>query len=171
MEFAEFNLDPRLLKASWLGNLDPVQAATIPLALTGQMPACRDGTGKTAARSRCCSACLPPARPHKVRLDLGADTRVGVAGRGARPVLGGKRSGSIAVTRRALGARERAAPRRDIVIATPVDLDHVERRNVASQRLDARAGRSRPHADAGLQLTCATGTLAAGGTPQCLLRR
>ncbi len=54
MLFSEFNLDPRLLdgvRALGFGQPTPIQAATIPTALTGQdvLGSAETGTGKTAA--------------------------------------------------------------------------------------------------------------------------
>src|ERR1700694_664221 len=82
MEFSEFNLDPRLMKGvkrMGFGVPTPIQAATIPVALTGQdvLGSAETGTGKTAAfvlpllhRMRAAGA-----RPHKVRALILVPTR------------------------------------------------------------------------------------------------
>jgi ATP-dependent RNA helicase RhlE len=168
MEFSEFNLDPRLLKGvqrMGFGEPTPIQAATIPVALTGQdvLGSAETGTGKTAAfvlpilhRLLAGDAARPQAgarlsvggakpltgaRPHKVRALILVPTReLALQVAEHARVLGGQTDLRTVAIYGGVGLGDQEKDLRrgvDIVIATPGRLlDHVERRNIKFDALE-----------------------------------
>ena len=141
MSFSSFMLDPRLqtgVRALGFTQTTPIQAATIPVALTGQdvLGSAETGTGKTAAYLLPVLQKLLAARAHTPRAlilvptrelalqvaehaeQLSAQTNVRVVA-----IFGGV----------AMGAQTNALRRgADIVIATPGRLlDHAARKNIS----------------------------------------
>ncbi|MBI5879687.1 MAG: DEAD/DEAH box helicase [Chloroflexi bacterium] len=148
MKFVDFNLDPRLMKGVQrmaFREPTPIQAATVPMALTGQdiLGSAETGTGKTAAFMLPLLHRLLAAgeRPHKLRALILVPTR-----ELALQVADHTKQLSAATDLRSaaiyggvgLGPQETQLRRGlDIVIATPGRLlDHVERRNVKFDGLE-----------------------------------
>jgi ATP-dependent RNA helicase RhlE len=148
MSFSQFGLDPRLQQGVALLEFQeptPIQAAAIPVALTGQdiLGSAETGTGKTAAYL------LPllqkllttPAHSRQPRGLILAPTRELVLQVAQQAVQLGIQTNTRVVTIYGgvpLASQEKALARgADIVIATPGRLlDHVARRNIAFGALE-----------------------------------
>ncbi len=147
MSFSNFDLDPRLgpgLRALEFNEPTPIQAAIIPVALTGQdiLGSAETGTGKTAA------FLLPilnrllanPTRTHETRVLVLVPTRelaLQVAEQGEKLAMKtGLRIGAI-FGGVGLGNQERLLRQGlDIVVATPGRLlDHIARKNISFAQL------------------------------------
>lgn len=148
MNFVDFNLDPRLQKGvATLGFVEatPIQAATIPAALTGQdiLGSAETGTGKTAAYLLPILQMLltkhPQTNHHTSVLVLVPTRELALQVAEHATVLGGRTPlRSVAVYGGvAMGPQTTALKRgADIVIATPGRLlDHMNRRNISFSQL------------------------------------